>query len=100
MKLRAALFSTAWLFSAGIASAQTTPSGEALKPDQCGTAWDKSVIKGDAAALTGASGSGGNFAQVDDVFQVDSNQDGTIDKQEFMAACTKGLVYAPRSGKE
>jgi hypothetical protein len=103
MKL-AAFISAALLLSVGFASAQTTaasgPAPTVLKPDQCGNVWDKSVMKGDAAAQADAAYGGGNFAQVDDVTQVDTNHDGTIDNKEFGAACAKGLVYAPPRAKE
>jgi hypothetical protein len=100
----AAFISAALLLLAEFASAQTTatsgPSPAVLKPDQCGNVWDKSVMKGDTAAQANAAHGGGNFAQVDDITQVDTNHDGTIDEREFAAACAKGLVYAPPRVKE
>jgi hypothetical protein len=36
-----------------------------------------------------------NFAQADDIAQIDTNNDGTIDRNEFVAACAKGLVHVP-----
>jgi hypothetical protein len=36
-----------------------------------------------------------NFAQADEIAQIDTNKDGIIDRNEFAAACAKGLVRAP-----
>jgi len=91
-----ACVSAVLLLSGGSVPAQTTgPSSAVLKPDQCGDVWSKSVIKGGTAAQVDAAQGGGNFAQVDDITQVDTNRDGTVDNKEFSAACARGLVYAP-----
>jgi hypothetical protein len=92
--------SAALLLSLGSSSAQTTgPAQAMLKTDQCSNAWEKMVMQSDVGKAA-APHSGGNFAQVDDVAQVDINLDGTIDKLEFATACAKGLVYAAPSVAE
>ncbi len=95
----AALTSAALLLTVGFASAQNTmtsgrPSA-VLTPDQCDEVWSKAVTKGDTPAQADAAPEIVNFAQVDDFAQIDINNDGTIDKKEFEAACGKGLVHAP-----
>ena len=51
------------------------------------------MTRGDAAAQGDAAPE--NFAQADDIAQIDTNADGTIDRNEFAAACPKGLVRVP-----
>ena len=51
------------------------------------------MTTGDAAAQTDVAPE--NFAQADDIAQIDTNADGTIDRNEFAAACAKGLVRVP-----
>jgi hypothetical protein len=57
-----------------------------LTPDQCNEVWSKAVPTGDTLAQANAAPYIVNFAQVD------TDNDGTIDKKEFEAACAKGLV--------
>jgi len=76
------------------ASARSTttsarPSG-VLTPEQCNAVWMTTVgapAQADVAPET--------FAQADDIAQIDTNNDGTIDRNEFVAACAKGLVHVP-----
>jgi hypothetical protein len=73
-------------------SARTTsarPSG-VLTPEQCNAVWMTTV---DAPAQADVAPD--NFAQADDIAQIDTNNDGTIDRNEFAAACAKGLVRVP-----
>jgi EF hand len=53
---------------------------------QCQEVWGKAVTTGDTLAQADAAPHIVNFAQVD------TDNDGTIDKKEFVAACGKGLV--------
>ena len=100
----ATLISLALLFTTGYASAQKTmtPSGPAAvtTPDQCNKVWSKAVTKSDTIAQAGAGADVPTFAQVDDFTQVDANNDGTVDKEEFAAACRKGLVHETGAGSE
>jgi EF hand domain-containing protein len=101
----ATLTSLALLLSAGIASAQSAitsgPPSAVLTPDQCDEVWRKAVTKVDTRAQADAVPDIVNFAQVDtDFSQVDTNNDGTVDKEEFEAACGKGLVHEPPRVKE
>jgi hypothetical protein len=102
MKLPA-IMTAALLIPVGSALAQTTATSDpsaALKPEQCGSIWDKSVVNGATERQAGAAEGLGPFALSDDIIQVDANQDGTIDRLEFAAACAKGLVYTPPRPKE
>jgi len=65
------------------------PSG-VLTPEQCNTVW---MTTRDAPAQADVALE--NFAQADDIAQIDTNNDGTIDRNEFVAACAKGLVHVP-----
>jgi len=81
-------------YYAEAASAQSTttsahPSG-VLTPEQCNTVW---MTTRDAPAQADVALE--NFAQADDIAQIDTNNDGTIDRNEFVAACAKGLVHVP-----
>jgi len=96
MKL-VALTSVALLVGIGCAVAQgtsnTMTSGRpsaVLTPDQCNAVWSKAVPSGDTLAQANAAPYIVNFAQVD------TDNDGTIDKKEFDAACGKGLVKNPQ----
>jgi hypothetical protein len=87
----AALTSFALLLTAGYAAAQqnTMTAGRpsaVLKPNQCSGVWNKAVPNGGTLAQADAAPYIVNFPQVD------TDNDGTIDKQEFQAACAKGLV--------
>lgn len=101
----ATLTSLALLLSAGIASAQSAmtsglPSA-VLTPDQCNEVWSKVATRGDVLAQADTAPDVVNLAQVDtDFAQVDTNNDGTVDKEEFQAACAKGLVHEPPKVKE
>jgi len=91
----AILTSMALLLTAGYAAAQqnTMTAGRpsaVLTPDQCNAIWSKAVPSGDTLAQANAAPYIVNFAQVD------TNNDGTIDKNEFVAACGKGLVKNPQ----
>jgi hypothetical protein len=61
-----------------------------LTPDQCNAIWSKAVPSGDTLAQANAAPYIVNFAQVD------TNNDGNIDKKEFDAACGKGMVKNPQ----
>ena len=91
----ATLTSLALLLSAGYASAQNAmasgPPLVVLTPDQCNRVWRKAVPKDDTLAQADAAPEVVNFAHA----QVDTNNDGTVDKEEFEAACEKGLVHEP-----
>ena len=83
MKL-VALTSVALLVGIGCAVAQgtsnTMTSGRpsaVLTPDQCNAVWSKAVPSGDTLAQANAAPYIVNFAQVD------TDNDGTIDKKEF-----------------
>lgn len=101
----ATLTSLALLLTAGHTSAQNTmtsgrPSA-VLTPDQCNEVWNREVSDSDTRVQADADSEIVNFAQIDtDAAQVDPNNDGTIDKSEFQAACGKGLVYKPPRVKE
>ena len=91
----AILTSMALLLTAGYAAAQqnTMTAGRpsaVLTPDQCNAIWSKAVPSGDTLAQANAAPYIVNFAQVD------ANNDGTIDKNEFVAACGKSLVKNPQ----
>jgi EF hand len=93
MSKLATLTGLALLLTAGYAFAQETPNtmtsgrpSAVLTPDQCNEVWSKAVPKGDTLAQADAAPYIVNFAQVD------TDNDGTIDKKEFVAACGKGLV--------
>jgi hypothetical protein len=103
--------SLALLLTAGFASAQNAmtsgPPSTVLTPDQCNEIWNKAVTKGDtpdtvnvAQVAEGDTPDIASFAQVDDFAQVDPNNDGTVTKEEFEAACRKGLVHEPLRVKE
>ena len=77
---------------AALARSATTsprPSG-ILTPEQCNSVW---MTAGDAPAQADITPE--NFAQADDIAQIDTNAGGVIDRNEFAAACAKGLVRAP-----
>jgi EF hand len=91
----AILTSMALLLTAGYAAAQqnTMTAGRpsaVLTPDQCNAIWSKAVPSGDTLAQANAAPYIVNFAQAD------TDNDGTIDKNEFVAACGKGLVKNPQ----
>jgi len=80
-------------FSYATAQQNTMTSGRpsaVLTPDQCNAIWSKAVPSGNGLAQATAAPYIVNFAQVD------TNNDGTIDKKEFDAACGKGLVKNPQ----
>ena len=83
-------------FPAEAASARSTttsarPSG-VLAPEECNAIWS-SALSAPPAAQAGVAPE--NFAQTNDIAQIDTNNDGTIDSNEFAAACAKGLVRVP-----
>jgi hypothetical protein len=61
-----------------------------LTPEQCNAVW---MTTADAPAQAEIAPE--NFAQANDIAQIDANNDGTIDRNEFAAACAKGLVRVP-----
>jgi hypothetical protein len=65
------------------------PSG-VLTPEQCNAVW---MTTGDAPAQADVAPE--NLAQADHIAQIDTNNDGTVDWNEFAAACAKGLVRVP-----
>jgi hypothetical protein len=89
------LLLTAELVSAQTAMTSSSPSA-VLTSDQCNEVWTKAVTKSETPAQADTSPDVVNFALVDtDFAQVDNNNDGTVDKEEFAAACGKGLVREP-----
>jgi hypothetical protein len=86
-----ALLLTADLASAESAMKSGRPS-QVLTSDQCNEVWTEAVTKSEPAQADTSPDI--NFALVvADFAQVDTNSDGTVDKEEFMAACGKGLVH-------
>ena len=91
----ATLVGLALLLTVGYATAQqnTMSAGRpsaVLTPDQCNGIWSKAVPTGDTLAQANAAPYIVNFTQVD------TNNDGSIDKKEFDAACAKGMVKNPQ----
>jgi len=92
MSKLATLTSLALPLTAGYAFAQTPNTMTSGRPSavlndaQCQEVWSKAVPTGDTLAQADAAPYIVNFAQVD------TDNDGTIDKKEFEAACGKGLV--------
>ena len=85
----------ALVLAVGYAAAQqnTMTAGRpsaVLTPDQCNAIWSKAVPSGDTLAQANAAPYIVNFSQVD------TNNDGNITKQEFDAACAKGMVKNPQ----
>ena len=85
----------ALILAVGYATAQqnTMSAGRpsaVLTPDQCNAIWSKAVPSGDTLAEANAAPYIVNFAQVD------TSNDGNIDKKEFDAACGKGMVKNPQ----
>ena len=94
MKL-AALTSVALLLSAGSALAQATPNSMSsgrpsavLNPDQCKAVWTMASPDGATLSKDKAVPYVVNFSMVD------TDGDGQISADEFMAACGKGMVQA------
>jgi hypothetical protein len=90
-----ALTGLALILTVGYATAQqnTMSAGRpsaVLTPEQCDTIWKKAVPSGDTLAQANAAPYIVNFTQVD------TNNDGNIDKKEFDAACGKGMVKNPQ----
>jgi hypothetical protein len=63
-------------------------AGQSLDPSQCNKAWSMASPNGETLDQGKAVDYVINFTMVD------SNQDGQISKDEFNAACDKGLVKA------
>jgi hypothetical protein len=83
------LFVSALGVTCAFAQPNTMTSGRpsaALTAEQCQQVWAKAVPSGDALAAANAAPFIVNFKQAD------GDQDGTISKSEFEAACSKGLV--------
>jgi hypothetical protein len=79
----------ALLFTTGFALAEPMTSGRpsaVLSPEQCNEVWKQAVPSGDVLAEKDAKPYIVNFKLAD------PDNDGTIDKKEFDAACAKGLV--------
>jgi hypothetical protein len=79
----------ALLLITGYALAEPMTSGRpsaVLNPEQCNEVWKKAVPTGDVLTEKDAEPYIVNFKLAD------TNNDGTIDKKEFDAACAKGLV--------
>ncbi len=79
----------ALLITTGIALAEPMTSGRpsaVLTPEQCQEVWKKAVPTGDVLAEKDAKPYIVNFKMAD------PDNDGTIDREEFEAACAKGLV--------
>lgn len=57
-----------------------------LNPEQCGQVWDGAQTEGDKLAAADATRIIANFAQAD------ADGDGSLSREEFDTACTKGLV--------
>ena len=60
-----------------------------LTPEQCDTVWMGAVASPQGSVTPET------FAQADDGAQIDANADGTIERNEFAAACAKRLVHVP-----
>ena len=63
---------------------------DVLTPEQCSAVW---MTTGDTPAQADVAPE--TFAQANDIAQIDTNNDGTIDRNEFAVACAKGLVRLP-----
>jgi hypothetical protein len=101
MREVANLIFLALLLTAGSAEAQNGTNSDdhllALKPEQCGGTWQIMMGESETSAQAGAVTENAAIAQVDtDFAQVDTSNDGTINKKEFETACRKGLVHGPR----
>jgi hypothetical protein len=101
MKKVTSLSLLALFLIAGSASAQNPKVLDdrlvTLKPEQCSDTWTNMMTGSKSFAQAGAAVETPALAQVDtDFAQVDTSNDGTIDKKEFEAACGKGLVQGRR----
>jgi hypothetical protein len=97
MKL-ATLTSVVLLLSAGYALAQATPNSMSsgrpsavLNPDQCKAVWTMASPDGATLSKDKAVPYVVNFTMVD------TDNDGTIDANEFMAACGKGMIQSSKA---
>lgn len=72
----------------GLGSAAYAAQGQSLDSSQCNKAWSMASPNGETLDQGKAVDYVINFTMVD------SNQDGQISKDEFNAACGKGLVKA------
>ena len=84
MASSAALLSAMFVFAASTAQAANI----AVPPEKCNSAWSMASPGGDTIAKGAAT------PLVLDFTMVDSDKDGTIDKDEFNKACSAGLVKA------
>jgi hypothetical protein len=76
------------LAGAGLAGSAALAANVAVPADKCDAAWHMASPGGDAIA------SGANVPLVLDFTMVDTNKDGSINKDEFSKACSAGLVQA------
>jgi hypothetical protein len=79
------------LAGAGLAGTAAFAANVAVPADKCDAAWHMASPGGDAIA------SGASVPLVLDFTMVDSNKDGSIDKDEFNKACAAGQVQADES---
>jgi hypothetical protein len=82
---------TALMLNTGVAIAQSNKMNSGrpsavLKQDRCDELWKKAVPSGDTLAKANAHAFIANWSQVD------KDNDGTLTKQEWDAACGKGMV--------
>ena len=80
----AALLSVMFVFASSAAHAANV----AVPPEKCNSAWSMASPGGDTIAKGAAT------PFVLDFTMVDTDKDGTIDKDEFNKACSAGLVKA------
>ena len=71
-----------------LASSAAHAANVAVPPEKCNSAWSMASPGGDAIA------NGAAIPFVLDFTMVDSDKDGTIEKDEFNKACSAGLVKA------
>jgi hypothetical protein len=81
-----ALILTADIALAGGGSMTSGRPSAVLTPEQCQQVWDGAQIDGDKLSAANATRIIANFSQAD------ADGDGSLTKQEFDTACTKGLV--------
>lgn len=81
-----ALFFTAEAALAGGGDMTSGRPSAVLNPEQCQQVWDGAQTEGDKLAAANATRIIANFSQAD------ADGDGSLSKEEFDTACTKGLV--------
>lgn len=82
----------ALLLSTPVALAQTATKGQQMTESQCLSVWNKANPSG-APTLSEAQAKG----YVTNFKSADPDNDGSLDKSEFLAACGAGLVKSSSS---